>query len=72
MDSIVANLYTQLDIRVTVTNFILINFTFKLEFARVIIDLGYDAERIIEGKVYNDFVKKASGTIVLAEVQNTR
>ncbi len=55
-------------VRVIVTSFILINLIFELEFARVIVNLGYDAERIIEGKVYNDFIKKASGTIVLTKI----
>ena len=46
----------------------LINFIFKLEFVRVTVDLGYDAERIIKNKIYNDFVKRISGTNVLTEV----
>ena len=46
----------------------MINFTFELEFARVIVDLGYDAERIIEGKVYDDFVRRAFGTIVFVRI----
>ncbi len=48
----------QFDIRVIIPSFILINFTFKLEFARVTVDLKYDAEKIIKNKIYNNFVKK--------------
>ena len=46
----------------------MINFTFKLEFARVIVNLRYDVERIIKNKIYNDFIRRASGIIVFIKI----
>ena len=50
----------------------LVNFTFKVEFARVTVDFGYNIERIIKGGICNDFIRKTSGTNILAEIQDTR
>ena len=46
----------------------MVNFIFKLEFARVIVNLRYDAEKIIKGKIYNNFVGKTFGINVLTGV----
>ena len=46
----------------------MINFIFKLEFARITVDLEYDVERIIKDEIYDDFVKRAFDISVLTKI----